>query len=160
MKPLYTTKEESEELLALGMDPETADMCYLSQTDGNDGKPSYFRRPAVKGDDTEQYYSSSLPCWSFGALVKFLPVSGPDSVYKIQLMGQLSNFDVDIMGECLVYVKRFLSKQKIKVEMKVKLVGVIHKIVASLPDFNPDYRAIAEDGADEIIDIVKHYIEL
>ena len=70
MNDNFTTLEQSEKLVKLGLNIETADMCYLSQTPH--GKPIFFKRPGVKGDDTEQYYKTSLPCWSLGALLGLL----------------------------------------------------------------------------------------
>ena len=68
---LTTTIAQGKKLLELGLDSNTADMCYLSQTP--QGDPVYFKRPAVKGDDTEQYYKTSFPCWSLSALMDLLP---------------------------------------------------------------------------------------
>lgn len=42
-------------------------------------------------------------------------------------------------------------------ELKEKLVDTIYTIVKRVPDFNPDYHQIAENGADVIMNIIKEY---
>ena len=82
----YTSIEQSKKLVELGLNPDTADMCYLSQTP--QGEPIFFERPAVQGGDTEQYYKTSLPCWSVGALLEVMPseyelIKNSDNTYEI-----------------------------------------------------------------------------
>lgn len=72
MERNYTSVEQSKRLLDLGVDSESADMCYLSQYRNDNGEYTYFLRPTVKGKDVEQYYISSMPSWSVGALMELL----------------------------------------------------------------------------------------
>lgn len=66
MKQYYTNKEQSRELVELGLESETADMFYF---DDNGGDPNFKVRNGI-----QYYYESEdcLPCWSLGALLEVL----------------------------------------------------------------------------------------
>jgi hypothetical protein len=70
----YTTVEEGKHLLELGIDPETADMWWYAQTEGN-----YFLNPGIKDYNAVAYYHEITPCWTIGALLELLPekIYGP-----------------------------------------------------------------------------------
>ena len=65
----YPTIEQSRKLLELGLNPESADMCYFEQkaiiTPYNEAKDSLLplmSRPV-----------EVIPCWSVGALIELMP---------------------------------------------------------------------------------------
>lgn len=63
----YTSIEQSEKLLKLGLNSETADMCY--QRDGNKAELGFN---AVAYKAAKDYGVLYIPCWSTGALLKIL----------------------------------------------------------------------------------------
>ena len=76
MNEICTSPEQSQKLIELGIDVNTADMCYL---DGDDNDYQ------VK-DGTLDY--EDIPAWSLSALSKFIPPSIMDdngNVYKFYL---------------------------------------------------------------------------
>ena len=90
----YTSIEQSKQLLKLGIDPETADMVYVSY--GFDGPPANgdeklpttfedpdsnhwyfvdFMEPFYKDDWANDGKYPNIPCWSVGQLITLLPKS-------------------------------------------------------------------------------------
>lgn len=69
MTKYYTTKEQSKELLKLGLNPETADMCYEYQKAHWPDEPAYLDWPQCYKKHDEQ----DIPCWSVGALMDLIP---------------------------------------------------------------------------------------
>ena len=65
----YTTKEQSKELLKLGLNPETADMCFEYQKAHWPDEPAYLDWPQCYKKHDEQ----DIPCWSVGALMDLIP---------------------------------------------------------------------------------------
>lgn len=78
----FTTPSQAERLLALGLDPATADMHWKMETDrmtgANEYVPRYGRSPAVLNNLFSFRQRLTLPCWSFSALFSLLPVIGHD----------------------------------------------------------------------------------
>lgn len=65
----YTTIEQSKELLELGLSPETADMCWITENKGD----TYSIYPTAipwKDYTAKDYY---LPCWTAESLLDVLP---------------------------------------------------------------------------------------
>ena len=69
MTKYYTTKEQSKELLKLGLNPETADMCFEYQKAHWPDEPAYLDWPQCFKKHDEQ----DIPCWSVGALMDLIP---------------------------------------------------------------------------------------
>lgn len=72
---IATTRYQSEQLLAMGLKPETADM-YLKY-DGN----SYFITYTLTAKDNLVPYTlkeEDIPVWSLSRLLELLPVEVPD----------------------------------------------------------------------------------
>ena len=63
MNKICTSIEQSKELLEIGLDPKTADMCWLSKD--NVGI-EFFEDPETKDGTLED---SDLPAWSLSALI-------------------------------------------------------------------------------------------
>lgn len=64
----YTTIEQSKKLVELGLNPETADMCYPHFI--RHGADTYNKTPEIaEGID----YPYEMPCWSLGALMELMP---------------------------------------------------------------------------------------
>ena len=64
----YTSVEQSRKLLELGLNENTADMCYeyIEECDGNF---PYYSEPSCH----KQEESNDIPCWSVGALINAMP---------------------------------------------------------------------------------------
>lgn len=75
----YTSIEQSKKLLELGLNPESADMCYQSVTK-YDYSGGYWE-PTIKGSALDINYEDDIPCWSVGALLKLI------SNYSLRKMG-------------------------------------------------------------------------
>ena len=94
-----TTREQSEQLLALGLNKETAD-CLIWQCDGKDYTSLYFSDSAMdekKGD---------IPAWSLHRLVSIMPSTifidddGEEwgaHLYINEYMAQYDAFPIDVM---------------------------------------------------------------
>ena len=70
-KLYYTTLEQSKELYDLGVDPNTADMCYIVQETG-DKCFVYGSTPIAipwRNYTAKEFY---IPCWSVGALQEIM----------------------------------------------------------------------------------------
>ena len=65
----YTDIEQGKQLLALGLDPRTADMFYLEEW-RRQGKPIYKEIPEAR---KSAYPEDDMPCWSIGALLDLMP---------------------------------------------------------------------------------------
>lgn len=68
-KQHYTSIEQSKHLLELGLNPESADMCY-DRIIGNTPGP-YNEAPSIHSPSIETFMQ--LPCWSLGALLEVMP---------------------------------------------------------------------------------------
>ena len=73
----YTSIEQSKKLLELGLDPESADMCWLTK----DGKTYNYVPIAMPWKDytAKNWY---LPCWSVGALIKAMPTFSTPTAFS------------------------------------------------------------------------------
>jgi len=84
----YTSLEKSKRLFDLGLDPNTADMCW-----GIDSETSHYNNSpypcAWSGYTAKEFY---IPCWSVDALIKLLPRSIVDNDSK-QFYIRHSDFD-------------------------------------------------------------------
>ena len=69
MERYYTTKEQSKELLKLGLNPETADMCFEYQKAHWPDEPAYLDWPQCYKKHDKQ----DIPCWSLVALLNLIP---------------------------------------------------------------------------------------
>ena len=83
----YTSLEKSKRLFDLGLDPNTADMCW-----GIDDKTLHYNNTpyncAWNGYTAKEYY---IPCWSMEALINLLPTSITDK--KGTQYTRFSDFD-------------------------------------------------------------------
>lgn len=61
----YTSKEQSEKLVELGLDQSTADMFYTSLDD--------YKTPWVWVSKPGMH-PNDIPCWSIGALIELTPI--------------------------------------------------------------------------------------
>ena len=77
----YTTIEQSKKLLELGLNPNTADMCWTNHLYGN--VRSSMKAANMTIDDYKKLLDSFAdstsidifyPCWSLGALLELLPI--------------------------------------------------------------------------------------
>ena len=70
----YTTLEQSKQLMDLGLNLETADMCYLPTHLGNEhhwiASLSSYSECTKMTDISIDY---CIPCWSYTALQKLIP---------------------------------------------------------------------------------------
>lgn len=79
----FTTIEQSKALIEAGLNPDTADMCYMYTKFDGEPEPQYFASlsKAKKND---------IPCWSTGALIDLLPFEiciggNKNLVYQLRL---------------------------------------------------------------------------
>lgn len=75
----YTSIEQSKRLLELGLNSETADMCYLEEVIEGSGcipwRKGWTKYPVCIGDKPDESIPEpvNLPCWSFAALIVVMP---------------------------------------------------------------------------------------
>ena len=87
----YTTIEQAEHLVELGLDPETADMFYfLDPTPAGNIYHLAMQRIDIGVRNLPKYNDGDLPCWSIGALLELMPESyqltrGKDNKYQFML---------------------------------------------------------------------------
>ena len=65
----FTTKEQSLNLVKLGLNRDTADMCYYY----NFVTETNSEIPAVVVGTLHDTTSNNIPCWSVGALLELMP---------------------------------------------------------------------------------------
>ena len=65
----FTTKEQSLNLVKLGLNRDTADMCYYY----NFVTETNSEIPAVVVGTLHDTTSNNIPCWSVGALLMLMP---------------------------------------------------------------------------------------
>lgn len=66
----YTSLEQSKMLTVFGLDPNTADMFWLKESDASDDYENVSIPYSECGDlDVDD----GIPCWSTGALIELLP---------------------------------------------------------------------------------------
>lgn len=71
----YTTLEQSEKLMELGLNPETADMYYFCDPTpaGNIMYPTLIVVEKHLHSRLPEYDKGDIPCWSLGALLEVMP---------------------------------------------------------------------------------------
>lgn len=69
----YTTIEQSKKLLALGLNPESADMTWILVPKIDDMGYIYNSVPTAIPYSQYTAKDNYLPCWSLGALLEVLP---------------------------------------------------------------------------------------
>ena len=69
MNKICTSIEQSKKLLSLGLDPNTADMCYPHFV--RHGADTYNEIPEIAEDIDYPY---EMPCWSLAALLELMPL--------------------------------------------------------------------------------------
>lgn len=62
----FTSIEQSKKLIELGIDPNTADMCYQYVKFDKENEIQYFASLSLPK-------KNDIPCWSTGALLNLLP---------------------------------------------------------------------------------------
>lgn len=72
----YTNIEQSKKLLELGLNPESADMIFLSETDEH-----WDAVIAIPYKDYKEK-EKCIPCWSVGALLEVMPPTIVANYYK------------------------------------------------------------------------------
>jgi len=71
-RPLgWTTIDESQALMKIGLKPESADMCYVGHDNG--GNWIGYPMPSDFSKLNEKKITPILPCWSLGKLKSLLP---------------------------------------------------------------------------------------
>ena len=74
----YTDVEQSKRLMEAGLDPNTADMYWATETGRNTGgkywAPKLGLSPSIQSNLFSFRNGYELPCWSFAALFALLPV--------------------------------------------------------------------------------------
>ena len=109
-RPLgWTTVEESKQLVEAGLPVETADMYWAPDAD-TVVPTSYITK--TDNETLIPTYKGAIPCWSLGALLKFMPktISVPvdeRSAYFYDLEWQFANdnslrYIATNRGECLI----------------------------------------------------------
>jgi hypothetical protein len=75
MKRFYTTIEQSNKLLELGLPLTSADMFYRAIRDEFGGIDGYFIRPELMTGNTMMFFRQReyVQCWSVGALLDLFP---------------------------------------------------------------------------------------
>ena len=72
----YTTIEQAEHLVELGLDPKTADMFYfLDPTPAGNIYHLAMQGIDIRVRNLPEYNNGDLPCWSIGALLELMPES-------------------------------------------------------------------------------------
>lgn len=66
----YTTIEQSKKLVELGLNPNTADMCYIQHFDESYNEVTFIEEDPVLAYTID---TIDLPCWSLGALINLIP---------------------------------------------------------------------------------------
>lgn len=64
----FTTIEQSQALIEAGLNPDTADMCWIKDNGLSENK--YPQAIPWKDNMAKEFYA---PCWSTGALIELLP---------------------------------------------------------------------------------------
>ena len=93
MTKICTTIEQSKRLIELGIDVNTADMCYIREQwfehDENEIKEDWSKYPVVDFDEDEDKVPLpepiTYPCWSLAALLELMP-SRINATYKLNLI--------------------------------------------------------------------------
>lgn len=88
----YTTIEQSKKLVKLGLNPNTADMCYIQHFDEYYNEVTFIEENPVL---TYTIDVLDLPCWSLGALINLMP----SMIYKGK-----QTFDLEIHKGVLYHV--------------------------------------------------------
>lgn len=89
----YTTIEQSNKLVELGLNSDTADMFYSKRPTG---KSEYSVFPDFKPEGRlEVFTKADLPCWSVGALIAIIP----SMIYKGK-----QTFGLEIHKDALYHV--------------------------------------------------------
>lgn len=72
----YTTIEQGEKLLELGLNPDTADMYYFCDPTlaGNIMYPTLIVVEKHLHSRLPEYNKGDIPCWSLGALLEVMPI--------------------------------------------------------------------------------------
>ena len=68
----YTSVEQSQKLIEMGLDPNTADMCYIKHCTSDDQTWRYDDFPPMVLSKEMPDSIDCLPCWSVGALFAIL----------------------------------------------------------------------------------------
>ena len=100
---LYTDTKQSENLLNLGLAPESADMCYIKHctSDNPEWRFDEDTPPMVLNNTVlSEMTVPALPCWSIGALQNILPKI--EGNYPVLLRGDNFNLSYyDKNGFCI-----------------------------------------------------------
>ena len=78
-KNRYTSLNQSELLVQLGVDPNTADMHHVMLCDG------YYTSPYCDARDAE--LNGYVPCWSLNALIELFPTGNDAPVFTLTRCG-------------------------------------------------------------------------
>ena len=86
MNKICTSKEQSNKLIELGIDVNTADMYYDVNNYGIQSKPEVA---------VGKVWSKDIPAWSLAALLNIIPVTCDDGRHCLSLINSNPNGDVD-----------------------------------------------------------------
>ena len=86
----YTSINESRRLFKLGLNPKTANMCWISKTGGatyhlspTTGETTYYHlNPTAMPWKNYTEKESCLPCWSSGVILEMLKMFHPSVEYS------------------------------------------------------------------------------
>ena len=102
----YTTIEQSKKLLSLGLDPNTADMCYPHFV--RYGADTYNEIPEIAEDIDYPY---EMPCWSLAALLELMPAKINSNEEYYRLTSHKSLFNGEFFKPYLLFYKNFANKR-------------------------------------------------
>ncbi len=128
----YTTIEQSKKLLELGLNPESADMCYvIDYAESNKwGKDKYNLQIDTYGLMVQQ--RDNIPCWSMEALLDILPKTIIVKGYTISLFTCGEYFPVDSDFKYYIQYLRVNGVEKGDVEFETTLCDTLFDAVYSM----------------------------
>lgn len=99
----YTTLEQAKQLMEVGLDPKTADMYLAKKYDRHTGD-NYWEAnlgpsPAIRYNLFSFRNGYILPCWSFAALFRLLPVIDRDEP-QLKLLNAVGRNEAGLYRIC------------------------------------------------------------
>ena len=91
----YTTIEQSRKLVELGLNPLTADMCWVGDLINLTYNVIPSLHPYKQFNTSNKINRCALPCWSLGALLEVIPynISRNKAVYRLTMRKYMSRYE-------------------------------------------------------------------